>query len=88
MGRCTSVDDQAVKSHQKPWEGTQLPLKWRMRCSCGPLDFLSSCGMIIRVLKDNWKVEFEGDHGTLGDSASTAVKELIRGYDKCFSHSF
>lgn len=53
---------------------------WPPEKPVGPLDFLSSNGMIIWVLKDNWGVELEGGLCTLGDSAPTAVKELSRGY--------
>lgn len=44
------------------------------------LDFLSLSGIIIQVLKDNWRLEFEGGLSTLGDCAATSAKELNRGY--------
>lgn len=56
---------------------------WPPEKPVGPLDFLSSHGMIIRVLKDNWRVELEGGLGTLGDSVPIAVKEP----SKCYGHS-
>lgn len=62
---------------------------WPPEKPVGLLDFLSSRGMIIRALKDNWRVEFEGGLSTLGDSQPAAVKELSRGYgNSAFSRRF
>lgn len=62
---------------------------WPPEKPVGLLDFLSSRGMIIRVRKDNWRVEFEGGLGTLGDSEPAAVKEPSRGYgNSAFSRRF
>lgn len=62
---------------------------WPPEKPVGPLDFLSSHGMIIWVLKDNWRAELEDGLGTLGDSVPTAVKEPSKGYGhSAFSCNF
>lgn len=53
---------------------------WPPEKPVGPLDFPSSHGMMIWVLKGNWRVELEGGLDTLGDSVPTAAKEPSKGY--------
>lgn len=61
---------------------------WPSEKPVGPLDFLSLHGMIIWVLKGNWRVELEDSLGTLGDPVPTAVKEPSRGNGSSASYRF
>lgn len=72
---------QTTGRNSAPSQGEDRVFTWPPEKPVGQLEFPSWCGMIIRVLKDNWRVKFEGWPQYLGgDSAATAWNKPSGGY--------